>query len=247
MRDEAPDRPFVTVVMPVRNEAAFLSRSVGSVLAQDYPADRMEILIAEGGSTDGTREQLQELEREHPRLHVVDNPRGIVATGLNAALRRATGRIVVRVDGHCEIAPDYVTRCVAHLLAGEADGVGGPAGDRRGDPPVTGHRRRDELRFGVGGSAFRTVKDRTTFVDTVAFPAYTREILERRRAVRRGARAESGRRVQLSPSRASGAGSSWRRTSVPLLQPQLSRGPSGVSTSSTGSGRCGSFRSTLPR
>ena len=47
--------PFVSVVMPVRNEATFISRSLEAVLAQDYPSERMEVIVADGMSTDATR------------------------------------------------------------------------------------------------------------------------------------------------------------------------------------------------
>ena len=171
--------PFVTVVMPVRNERAYLERSLGSVLAQDYPADRVEVLVADGRSTDGTREALEGYARANARVRIVDNPAGIVAPGLNRALREAKGDVVVRVDGHCEIATDYVRRAVAHLQAREAEGVGGPL-ETVGETFVARViARAMSSGFGVGGSAFRTRRDATELVDTVAFPAYTREILER--------------------------------------------------------------------
>ena len=175
----AADLPFVSVLMPVRDEGAYIAQSVASVLAQDYPADRLEVIVADGMSRDGTRETVELLARQHPHLRMIDNPRGIVATGLNAGLRQARGEIVVRIDGHCEIAPDYVARCVDHLRAGRAEGVGGPV-ETVGETPVA---RAIALAtsswFGVGGSPFRTLKGETRLVDTVAFPAYTREILAR--------------------------------------------------------------------
>jgi glycosyltransferase involved in cell wall biosynthesis len=171
--------PLVSVVMPVRNEGTYLERSVGSVLAQDYPDERVEVIVADGQSTDGTRIRLDELVRENPRLRVVDNPAGIVAPGLNAALREARGEIVIRVDGHCEIARDYVRRCVEHLQRGEAEGVGGPLETVGESFTARVIARAMSSGFGVGGSAFRTRSDSTEFVDTVAFPAYTRAILEK--------------------------------------------------------------------
>ncbi|HEY7113808.1 MAG TPA: glycosyltransferase family 2 protein [Thermoanaerobaculia bacterium] len=171
--------PFVTVVMPVRNEDRFIARSVGSVLAQDYPADRLEILAVDGRSTDGTRPALESMARECERLSIVDNPAGIVAPGLNAALRRARGDIVIRVDGHCEIASDYVRRCVAHLQSGNAEGVGGPLETVGETFPARAIAAAMSSRFGVGGSAFRTRRNVTKLTDTVAFPGYTREILRR--------------------------------------------------------------------
>src|SRR6266545_5303700 len=108
--------PMVSVVLPIRNEADFIGRALSSVLAQDYPADRLEILVADGGSTDGTRNIVHSLAARAPgRLRLIDNPGRIVPTGLNAALAVATGDVIVRVDGHCEIAPDFVRRAVAHL------------------------------------------------------------------------------------------------------------------------------------
>lgn len=122
-----PTAPMVSVVMPVRNEAVFIDQMVGSLLKQDYPADRMEIIIADGMSDDGTREILNRLAEQHPRVIVIDNPGRIVSTGLNAAIARAQGEIIIRIDGHAEIAADFVRQDVALLDEHpEAWVVGGP-------------------------------------------------------------------------------------------------------------------------
>ena len=176
---QAPGMPFVTVVLPVRNEADFIAESLGAVLGQDYPRDRMEILVADGMSDDGTREAVLAAAATDPRLRLVDNPARVVAPGLNRAVKESVGEIVVRVDGHCVIARDYVRRCVAHLQAGEADGVGGSV-ETVGSGPVAGAiARAMSSRFGVGDSAFRTLRNQTRLVDTVPFPAYTRAIMRR--------------------------------------------------------------------
>ena len=113
--------PFVSIIMAVRNEASFITRSLAAVFAQDYPSERTEIIVADGGSDDGTRRIIETLQAERSNLFLIDNPGKIVSCGLNLALRQVKGEVVVRIDGHCEIAPDYVSRCVAHLLAGEVD------------------------------------------------------------------------------------------------------------------------------
>src|SRR2546430_2372122 len=118
--------PSVTIIMPVRNEGSRIARSLTSVLRQDYPLDRMEIIVADGMSDDNTRVVISSMQHHHPNLGMIDNPGRIASTGLNAALREAKGEIIIRIDGHCEIAPDYVTRCVDTLLSEEVDGVGGP-------------------------------------------------------------------------------------------------------------------------
>ncbi|HUI10810.1 MAG TPA: glycosyltransferase family 2 protein [Bacteroidota bacterium] len=171
--------PLVTVIMPVRNEGEIIRESLGAVLAQDYPREKTEIIVVDGMSTDGTRAVVAGLQSGDPRITLIDNPRKIVPSAMNLGFARARGEIIVRVDGHCRIAPDYVRRCVDHLLAGRVDGVGGPV-RTIGE---TGVARTIALAmsspFGVGGSAFRTVNDRTMLADTVPFPAYTRSIMER--------------------------------------------------------------------
>ena len=171
--------PLVSVIMPVRDEAAYIERSLGSVLAQDYPADRLEILVVDGMSNDGTREHVAAARAIRPNLRLLDNPRGIVPPGLNIGIAQARGDIIVRVDGHCEIAPDYVRRCVEHLLVDGVEAVGGPIETIGETDEAQAIALAMSSWFGVGGSAFRTINDRPMLVETVAFPAYTRETLHR--------------------------------------------------------------------
>ncbi len=171
--------PFVSVILPIRNEARFIARGLGAVLAQDYPVDRLEVLVSDGMSTDATREIVKSAQDRHPQVRLIDNLGHIVPTGLNAALAQARGEIIVRVDGHCEIAPDYVRRCVDHLLHDGVDGVGGPL-ETIGDTSLAkAIATAMSSPFGVGGSAFRTVRNKTMLADTVAFPAYTRSIMDK--------------------------------------------------------------------
>jgi len=165
-------KPFVTVIMPVRNEVQYIQRSLRSVLAQDYPSDRLEILVVDGMSSDGTREFLEEQQHHIPNLYVLNNPGKIVPVGLNLAISRARGEILVRVDGHCEIAEDYISRCVDYLLKEEVVGVGGPM-ETIGETPVAQSiALAMSSPFGVGNSAFRTRKNVRQIVDTIPFPAY---------------------------------------------------------------------------
>ena len=144
------------------------------VLAQDYAAGEMEILVVDGMSVDGTREVVEALRRRDPRLRLLDNPERIVSTALNRAIREARGDILVRVDGHCEIAADYVSRCVDHLENDDVDGVGG-AIDTVGEGRVArAIAAAMSSAFGVGGSAFRMPQRRSHLADTIPFPAYLR-------------------------------------------------------------------------
>lgn len=171
--------PFVTLILPIRNESAYIELGLLSILAQDYPADRMEIIIADGMSTDDTREIVKSFQAKHINMCLVENPGKIVPTGLNIALAQARGEIIIRVDGHCIIAPDFVRKCVEHILKDGVDGVGGPmesVGETQMAKTIAVGMSSP---FGVGNSTFRTTSGKNMLVDTVPFPAYTRQIIER--------------------------------------------------------------------
>lgn len=172
--------PFVSIIMPVRNEEDFIEESLGAVLAQDYLRHRMEVFVVDGMSTDSTARIVQRLIAQHPdrSITLLSNPGRIVATGLNLALTLARGSVLVRIDGHCRIQRDYVSRCVAHLREDGVDGVGGPITTVGATLVGQAISAAMSSPFGVGGSPFRTIKDRRLLVDTIAFPAYTRRAVE---------------------------------------------------------------------
>jgi succinoglycan biosynthesis protein ExoA len=118
--------PIVSIVVPCRNEAAQIEACVRSILAQQVDLAKVELIVADGMSNDGTREILDRFAAQDPRLRIVDNPRQIVSSGLNAAIREAHGQIIIRFDAHTEYAPDYVQQCLEVLQETGADNVGGP-------------------------------------------------------------------------------------------------------------------------
>jgi succinoglycan biosynthesis protein ExoA len=119
--------PFISVIVPVRNEATFIGRTLDQLLSQRYPQDRFEVLVADGASTDATRAIVAELMVEHANLRLVDNPRRWSSAGRNAAVRAASGDIVVLVDGHCELDnPNYVREVAAAFERSGADCLGRP-------------------------------------------------------------------------------------------------------------------------
>jgi len=173
-----PLAPFVSVVMPVRNEAALISQSLAAILAQDYPADRMEVIVVDGESSDGTREILEQYGRFEPRLTVLNNPDRIVPCALNIGILHARGEVVIRVDSHTVISSDYVSKCVEYLQRGDAENVGGlmcPSGRTYFGRAVA---MATSSPFGIGGSRFHYSK-REQYTDTVYLGAYRRETLDR--------------------------------------------------------------------
>jgi succinoglycan biosynthesis protein ExoA len=172
------ETPLVTVAIPCLDEAGFIERSVRDALAQTYPADRLEVVISDGGSRDGTLELLSALAAADPRVRVIGNPGRIQARGLNEILRVARGEVIVRFDAHSEYAPDYVAQCVAELKRTGADNVGGAARPRAATPFQHALCAALDSPLGVGGAGYRRA-DSEGYVDTVFCGAFPREVFER--------------------------------------------------------------------
>jgi glycosyltransferase involved in cell wall biosynthesis len=116
--------PDVSVVIPVRNEASTIETVIRSVQDQEF-AGTLEVVVADGGSTDGTSEILLNLARRNSRLLIVQNKATTTPAGLNTAIRASSGQIIVRLDGHSVLPPGYVARAVRTLEDKQADNVGG--------------------------------------------------------------------------------------------------------------------------
>ncbi len=174
------DYPFVSIILPIRNEAAYIVGCLNAVFEQDYPSERMEILIADGMSNDNTLAIIRKISDDSRiPVTIIDNPQKIVPTGMNLAIRQAKGDIIIRVDGHCNIASDYVRKCVEHIQKDGVDGVGGAMKSVGETTMAKVIAMGMSSPFGVGNSAFRTVTGKSMLVDSVPFPAYTRRIMQR--------------------------------------------------------------------
>ncbi len=170
----------VTVIVPVRDEAASIARCLASLLAQDFPAERMEILVVDGMSSDGTVRVVGDTARgAAATIRVIPNPRRTAAAAMNLGIREARGDVIVRLDAHAEAAPDFVRRSVEALGRTGADCVGGPIATVGEGATGRAIALSMSSRFGVGGAAFRTGSVREMDVDTVAFGAYRRSAFER--------------------------------------------------------------------
>ena len=164
-------RPSVSVVLPTLNERGYIRDCLDSLLAQDYPID--EILVCDGGSTDGTRE-IVKLSAAHVRL--VDNPRVTAAAAMNIGIEASSTEIICRADAHTVYASDYVRRCVDALLTTGASNVGGrmvPVGTTRFGRAVAAVTSSP---FGIGPGRFHYA-DNVEDVDTVYLGCWRRETL----------------------------------------------------------------------
>lgn len=145
--------PPLSVVLPAVNEERHLEKAVAGVLRQGYPGE-LELIVAVGPSRDRTRAIADRLAQRHRQVVVVDNPAGKTPHGLNRAIARARHDIIVRVDGHGELAPDYLTTAVELLERTGAVNVGGVMAARGTTPFQQAAAVGYTSRLGLGGASF---------------------------------------------------------------------------------------------
>jgi glycosyltransferase involved in cell wall biosynthesis len=173
--------PTVTVIVPCRNEAAFVGMCLDSIEANDFPHDRLEVLVVDGMSDDGTRDVVARYTRCDTRIHVLDNPRRITPAALNIGIAAAKGDIIMRMDAHNAYPSNYISTLVTWLVDTGADNVGGAWITR---PANTTRRARAIAAalahpFGVGNAHFRLGVREPRWVDTVPFGCYRRDVFAR--------------------------------------------------------------------
>ncbi|NOX62780.1 MAG: glycosyltransferase, partial [Chloroflexi bacterium] len=161
-----PIPPRCTVAVPLLNEARYFPGLLAALLAQTYPCERMEILLVDGGSVDGTREMAEQAAADHAHIRFLHNERGMAAAALNKALAEAQGEYFVRLDARTRPEPDYVWACVRRLQEGRWAGVAGPqiAGGETETARV--HALVLNHPLGAGAAAYRRAR-RPTVVDSL--------------------------------------------------------------------------------
>lgn len=107
--------PLVSVIVPCRNEKTHIEKGVRSILGQDSPMGDFEVVLVDGMSDDGTRDILERLNREDPRLRLVDNPARFTPFAMNAGIRAAKGRYIAIMGAHTVYSPNYLRTCVELL------------------------------------------------------------------------------------------------------------------------------------
>ncbi len=118
---------MISIVIPVRNEQSYIAATIEMLLRQDYPVDCMEIIVADGMSSDETAAIVGSFTRSGHPVRLIDNPRRLASAGRNVGIKAARGEIVTIIDGHCEIRdPQYLRHLVSAFEQSDADCVGRP-------------------------------------------------------------------------------------------------------------------------
>lgn len=117
--------PFVTIIIPCRNEERFIASCLDSVIANDYPKDRLEVLVVDGMSEDGTRPIVEDYMKQHSFIRILANPKRNFTSAVNMGISNAKGEVVMIIGAHATYEKGYVSKCIKSLRGYNADNVGG--------------------------------------------------------------------------------------------------------------------------
>lgn len=181
MRTALGDRPLVTAIIVCRNDARHIGHCLESLVGMDYPKERLEVVVCDGSSKDGTREIVREYAARYPFIRLRDNPKKTLASGWNVGVENASGDLICTLIAHQTYRTDYLSGSLRYLREYDADGVGGaietvPQTDSaigRAIAAVWSHP------FGVGNSYFRIGTSRPRWVDNIHCGVYRRSVFER--------------------------------------------------------------------
>ena len=169
--------PLVSIVIPMFNEIGAIERCINSILNQDYDGSLIEIVVVDGGSTDGSREKLLELSSTHPNIRLFDNPKRKTPISLNVGIINANGDVVIILGAHTVIKDDFVSQNIHYMNKKNVKCVGGTqinVGDTYTQKAIgyaMGHP------FGLASAPYRFVNSER-FVDTVVYAAYKKELFD---------------------------------------------------------------------
>ncbi len=169
----------VSVIIPCRNEEKYISKCIESVVNSDYPQNRLEVLISDGLSNDKTQEIIKHFIHTYPYIKLLINKKKTTPHALNLGIKNSNGGVVIILGAHAEIQSDYISNCVELLNKNTSVGcVGGHMENIYEDKRSKVISLAMSSVFGVGNAHFRT-GNKEGYVDTVAFGAYKRDVLDK--------------------------------------------------------------------
>ncbi|HDZ10934.1 MAG TPA: glycosyltransferase family 2 protein [Bacteroidetes bacterium] len=175
--DALPDVPLVTFVIPMYNEEKNITKCLDSILAQDYPGDKIEVLVIDGYSTDQSRSKVIHCAKKHPNIKLLNNPYRKTPKSLNIGAQNASGDVVIILGAHTRIKKDFVSQNIAYMKMKKVKCVGGTqinTGDSYIQQAI-GHTMSSI--FGIMSAPYRYRK-RESYVDTVVYAAYHRSLFD---------------------------------------------------------------------
>lgn len=175
------DLPVVSVVIPVRNEENFIGKCIESFLDQTYPESKFEIIVVDGMSEDNTRTIVESYISRYGNVKLYDNPDKYTPNALNIGIKNASGEIIMLASSHAVYSRDYISVCAQKIAEGKAEVAGGkmitlPRSNSMKAKVIASVLSNP---FGVGDAKYRIRYDKESYVDTVAYGLYKKELFDK--------------------------------------------------------------------
>jgi len=173
------NKPVISVIIPCRNEEKYIRSVLDSIIRQSFPQEKIEIIIVDGLSNDGTRSILKDYQLSSHHLQIIDNPGILPAVGKNLGIENTGSEFLALIDGHCELPPNYLLTCYQYLLTASLQTayVAGRIKTLGKSKVGQAIAMAMSSSFGVGNALFR-YSDEELDVDTAAFGLYRRQIFD---------------------------------------------------------------------
>jgi len=177
------NKPYVSLIILCRNEEKFISSCLDSVIANDYPKNKLEVLVVDGMSEDGTREIVNKYERQYSFIRMINNPKKHIPFAYNEGIKNSNGDLIMIMSAHAIYEKDYIRKCVSASLKYNADNVVGiwkilPRGNGSIDKAIV---LALSSSFGVGNAKYRTdsyKQKEVEYVDTGAYGCYKKSVFK---------------------------------------------------------------------
>ncbi len=175
--------PKVSVIIPCRNEEKFIERCLESLTENNYPREKLEIIVVDGESTDKTEKIVSAIQKKHPLLiRLLKNPQKTTPVAKNIGIRHAAGEVILIAGAHAVYDKNYIPKCVDYLFRYNADNVGGILQARPSNNSLAAEAIADVLShpFGTGNARFRLGGSHTPeMVDTVFGGCFRKSIFQK--------------------------------------------------------------------
>jgi glycosyltransferase involved in cell wall biosynthesis len=173
--------PYVSIIIPCRNEKKYIGKCLDSIIFNDYPKNRFEVLVVDGMSNDGTREIVKNYSEKYPFIKILDNPKKFTCFAFNIGVKEAKGKIIMLMGAHAGYEKDYISKCLKYLKEYKADNVGGIIKTVPKINTLWAKAIAYSLSsfFGVGTSYFRRGSKKPKWVDTVFGGCYKKEVFDK--------------------------------------------------------------------
>lgn len=175
------DIPMVSVVVLCRNEERHIADCLETLIANDYPKESLEVLVADGMSEDGTRRIVEQIASRFPFVRLLDNPRKIVPAACNVGMRQAKGKYIMVAGAHARYPQDYISRCVDSLIRYQASNAGGTWRILPGGETLTAKSIALALAhpFASGNALIKVGAKGPRWADSAAFGCWEKQVLEK--------------------------------------------------------------------